>query len=115
MKKLDLYIIRKFLGTFFFSLVLILCIVVVFDLSEKLEKEKEESITGFGRTDEERYAMLERMQQEARKVRGKRITALFKEEEEEPSNEQQMEIPNKHFELDIRQAIIASEILNRKY
>ena len=84
-------------------------------LLEKLEKEKEESITGFGRTDEERYAMLERMQQEARKVRGKRITALFKEEEEEPSNEQQMEIPNKHFELDIRQAIIASEILNRKY
>ena len=85
------------------------------ELSEKLEKEKEESITGFGRTDEERYAMLERMQQEARKVRGKRITALFKEEEQEPSNEQQMEIPNKHFELDIRQAIIASEILNRKY
>ena len=38
MKKLDLYIIRKFLGTFFFSLVLILCIVVVFDLSERLEK-----------------------------------------------------------------------------
>ena len=38
MKRLDLYIIRKFLGTFFFSLVLILCIVVVFDLSEKLEK-----------------------------------------------------------------------------
>ena len=81
----------------------------------KMEKEKEESITGFGRTDEERYAMLERMQQDARKVRGKRITALFKEEEEEPSNEQQMEIPNKHFELDIRQAIIANEILNRKY
>lgn len=38
MKKLDIYIIRKFLGTFFFSLVLILCIVVVFDLSEKLER-----------------------------------------------------------------------------
>lgn len=38
MKKLDLYIIRKFLGTFFFSLILILCIVVIFDLSEKLEK-----------------------------------------------------------------------------
>lgn len=37
MKKLDLYIIRKFLGTFFFSLALILCIVVVFDISEKLE------------------------------------------------------------------------------
>lgn len=38
MKKLDLYIIRKFLGTFFFSLALILCIVVVFDVSENLEK-----------------------------------------------------------------------------
>ena len=38
MKKLDLYIIRKFLGTFFFSLVLTLCLVVVIDLSEKLEK-----------------------------------------------------------------------------
>lgn len=38
MKKLDLYIIRKFLGTFFFSMALILCIVVVFDVSERLEK-----------------------------------------------------------------------------
>ncbi len=38
MKKMDLYIMRKFLGTFFFSLLLILCIVVIFDLSEKLEK-----------------------------------------------------------------------------
>ena len=38
MKKLDLYIIRMFLGTFFFSMVLILSIVVVFDLSERLEK-----------------------------------------------------------------------------
>ena len=38
MKKLDLYIIRKFLGTFFFSMLLILSIVVVFDLSERLEK-----------------------------------------------------------------------------
>ena len=31
MKKLDLYIIRKFLGTFFFSLVLILWCVARFD------------------------------------------------------------------------------------
>lgn len=38
MKKLDLYIIRKFLGTFFFSMALILCIVVIFDVSERLEK-----------------------------------------------------------------------------
>ncbi|MDR0982763.1 MAG: LptF/LptG family permease [Culturomica sp.] len=38
MKKLDLYIIRKFLGTFFFSLALILCIVVIFDVSERLER-----------------------------------------------------------------------------
>lgn len=80
-----------------------------------MEKEKEESITGFGRTDEERYAMLEKMQQESRKSRVKKTSILFKEEEEEPSNEQQNNTTDNHFEFDIRQAIIASEILNRKY
>jgi lipopolysaccharide export system permease protein len=37
MKLLDRYIIRKFLGTFFFSMALIILIVVVFDISEKIE------------------------------------------------------------------------------
>jgi lipopolysaccharide export system permease protein len=37
LKILDLYIIRKFLGTFFFSLALIIVIAVVFDISEKLD------------------------------------------------------------------------------
>lgn len=37
MKKLDVYIIGKFLGTFFFSIVLILSIAIVFDLTEKLD------------------------------------------------------------------------------
>ena len=37
MKKLDWYIIRKYLGTFFFSIVLILSIAVVFDLTEKMD------------------------------------------------------------------------------
>ena len=32
MKKLDWYIIKKFLGTFFFALALILLIVIVFDI-----------------------------------------------------------------------------------
>ena len=45
MKKLDLYIIRKFLGTFFFSLIMILAIVVVFDVSEKMEKFLENEAT----------------------------------------------------------------------
>ena len=36
-KRLDLYIIRKFLGTFFFSIVLILSIAIVFDLTEKMD------------------------------------------------------------------------------
>lgn len=36
-KIIDLYIIRKFLGTFLFTLALILAIAVVFDLSEKLD------------------------------------------------------------------------------
>ncbi|MDY0098460.1 MAG: LptF/LptG family permease [Bacteroidales bacterium] len=43
LKIIDVYIIRKFLGTFFFSLVLILTIAVVFDFAEKIDNfmEKE--------------------------------------------------------------------------
>ena len=37
MKKLDWYIIKKFLGTFFFAISLILVIVIVFDISEKID------------------------------------------------------------------------------
>lgn len=37
MKKLDAYIMRKFLGTFVFSIALLICIIVVFDISEKIE------------------------------------------------------------------------------
>ena len=37
MKRLDWYIVKKFLGTFFFSIVLILSIAVVFDLTEKMD------------------------------------------------------------------------------
>jgi lipopolysaccharide export system permease protein len=42
-KIIDVYIIRKFLGTFFFSMVLILTIAVVFDFAEKIDNfmEKE--------------------------------------------------------------------------
>ena len=37
MKKLDWYILRKFLGTFFFILTVIMLIAVVFDISEKID------------------------------------------------------------------------------
>jgi len=37
MKLIDKYIIKKFLGTFFFSMALIILIVVVFDISEKID------------------------------------------------------------------------------
>lgn len=37
MKKLDWYILRKFLGTFVFIMALLLCITVVIDLSEKID------------------------------------------------------------------------------
>ncbi|MDP4267592.1 MAG: LptF/LptG family permease [Bacteroidota bacterium] len=37
MKKLDLYIIKKFLGTFFFAIILIITIVIIFDISEKVD------------------------------------------------------------------------------
>lgn len=37
MKKLDWYIIRKFLGTFFYAITLIVTIAVIFDISEKID------------------------------------------------------------------------------
>ncbi len=37
LKKLDLYIIKKFLGTFFFSILLVMSVAIVFDLTEKLD------------------------------------------------------------------------------
>ncbi len=43
-KRLDWYIIRKFLGTFFFSIVLILSIAIVFDITEKIDDFFEEQI-----------------------------------------------------------------------
>jgi lipopolysaccharide export system permease protein len=43
LKLIDLYIIRKFLGTFFFCLVLILTIAVVFDFAEKIDNFMEKS------------------------------------------------------------------------
>jgi len=44
---IDRYIIRKFLGTFFFALILIICVAVIFDLAEKIDDfmEKKASIT----------------------------------------------------------------------
>ncbi len=38
LQRIDTYIIKKFLGTFFFSIVLILSIAVIFDLTEKLDE-----------------------------------------------------------------------------
>lgn len=37
LKKLDIYIIGKFLGTFFFSIILIISIAIVFDISEHID------------------------------------------------------------------------------
>jgi lipopolysaccharide export system permease protein len=37
LKKLDLYILKKFLGTFFFAILLIISISVVFDMAEKID------------------------------------------------------------------------------
>ncbi len=37
MRTIDRYIIRKFLGTFFFTMVLLMFIVIVFDISEKID------------------------------------------------------------------------------
>jgi len=45
MNKLDWYIVKKFLGTFFFTLALILLIVIVFDISEKIDEFLESEVT----------------------------------------------------------------------
>jgi lipopolysaccharide export system permease protein len=37
LKRLDLYIIQKFIGTYFLALMLIICIVIIFDISEKID------------------------------------------------------------------------------
>ena len=37
MKTIDIYIIKKFLGTFFFTLLLLIFIVIIFDISEKID------------------------------------------------------------------------------
>jgi lipopolysaccharide export system permease protein len=44
LKILDLYIIKKFLGTFFLTLALFIIIAIVFDITEKLEDFLDESI-----------------------------------------------------------------------
>lgn len=47
LKKLDRYIIRKFLGTFFYAIALIIVIVIIFDISEKIDDflEKDAPLT----------------------------------------------------------------------
>ena len=38
MNKIDIYIIKKFLGTFFYALILLLLVVIVIDISEKIDE-----------------------------------------------------------------------------
>ncbi len=38
LKRIDWYIIRKFLGTFLLSIVLVLCIVIIIDLTDKMDR-----------------------------------------------------------------------------
>ncbi len=37
LKKIDIYIIRKFLGTYFYSILLLTLIIIIFDISEKID------------------------------------------------------------------------------
>jgi lipopolysaccharide export system permease protein len=37
LKKIDIYIIRKFLGTYFYSILLLTVIIIIFDVSEKID------------------------------------------------------------------------------
>ena len=44
LKKLDWYIIKKFLGTYFFTIALVIIIMVVFDFNEHIDKLKDASV-----------------------------------------------------------------------
>lgn len=80
---------------------------------ELVERARGEiNANNFGKTEEERYVMLEQLQQ-ARRGRTKKEGILFKDNEE--SNRQPNDSNTESFDFDIRQAIISSEILNRKY
>lgn len=37
LKKIDIYIIKKFLGTYFYSILLLAVIIIIFDISEKID------------------------------------------------------------------------------
>ncbi len=37
LKKIDIYIIRKFLGTYFYAIILLTVIIIIFDISEKID------------------------------------------------------------------------------
>lgn len=45
-KIIDIYITKKFLGTFFYAIALLLCIVIVFDISENLDEFLSKDIPG---------------------------------------------------------------------
>lgn len=45
MKKLDWYIIKKFLGTFFFTIVLMIAIAIVIDITEKIDDFLDEKLS----------------------------------------------------------------------
>jgi len=45
LKTIDRYIIKKFLGTFFFSLTMIMAIVIVFDVAEKIDNFMENHVS----------------------------------------------------------------------
>jgi len=45
---IDRYIIKKFLGTFFFALLLIICVAVIFDLAEKIDDFMDKKATIYG-------------------------------------------------------------------
>ena len=47
-QKLDVYIVRKFITTFFIALLLIIGIVIIFDISEKIDDfVNKEGVVGF--------------------------------------------------------------------
>lgn len=77
---------------------------------EEIRKQDEEVLARFRRSEEERDNIRKNDQERKRKQRNERLAALFRDH---PDNAENNEENTKSFNL--REAVISSEILNRKF
>lgn len=81
-----------------------------------IKRKEAEAIAHFGKSDEERMKILRSDQQARKDMRDKRFAALFQlHENDMQENDTNEKSTSGTIHFDLPEAIIASEILNRKY